>query len=87
MQSVKGLRDIEVSEEKLMPHNTELPREISEQITWILNDPGMSPWLKTTLETALRRDPIAVVNDLEILNLLLRARCDVMMRQTFEESN
>jgi len=54
-------------------------RQIDERITWILNHPGISLWLKTALETALDRDPIAVVNDLEVLNSLLRTRCDVMV--------
>lgn len=48
----------------------------AERIDWVLAHPGMSPWLKTALISARERDPIEVLNDLEILNLLLRTQCD-----------
>jgi hypothetical protein len=47
---------------------------INEQIDWVLARKDMSPWLKETLATARDRDPIEVLNDLEILNYLLRTR-------------
>ncbi|WP_205963448.1 hypothetical protein [Roseicella aquatilis] len=59
--------------------------EIDDQIGWVLNHPRMSPWLKTTLGTALECDPLAVVNDLEILNLLLRRRCDALVHEALPE--
>lgn len=47
-------------------------REAQERIAWIEAHPAFSVWLKETLRTALRRDPVAVMNDLEILGHLLR---------------
>lgn len=47
-----------------------------QQIDWVLHHPDMSLWLKTTLKAALQRDPIAVSNDLELLNCLLRPWCE-----------
>lgn len=51
-----------------------------EQLNWILSRPAMSPWLKNTLTTARDRDPVEVLNDLEILNYLLRTRSDARIR-------
>lgn len=51
-----------------------------EQINWVLSRPAMSPWLKNTLATARDRDPVDVLNDLEILNYLLRKRSDTRIR-------
>lgn len=48
---------------------------IAAQISFVLGHPGMSAWLKNTLRDALPRDPVCVLNDLEILNLILRKRC------------
>jgi hypothetical protein len=50
---------------------------INEQIDWVLARKDMSPWLKETLAAARNRDPIEILNDLEILNYLLRTRSDV----------
>lgn len=44
------------------------------QISSILQHPGMSDWLKQALRDAAARDPDAVLNDLEILDLVLRTR-------------
>jgi hypothetical protein len=66
-----------------MPRRDELPKETDDRIAWVLDHPGTSPWLKTALETALQRDPIAIVNDLEILNLLLRARWRASLDRAF----
>lgn len=44
-----------------------------ERIAWVLAHPGMSPWLKAALNGATQCHPVEVQNDLEILNLLLRA--------------
>ena len=43
-------------------------------VDFILNHPDMSPWLKDALAAAVDRDPSAVLNDLEILNFVFRAR-------------
>lgn len=48
--------------------------EAEKQIAWVLAHPGMSVWLKDTLRTAVDRDPEHLLNDLEILCLLLRAK-------------
>jgi hypothetical protein len=49
---------------------------------FIIGHPGMSDWLKQSLREALPRDPIAVLNDLEILNLILRRRSEAVMSRT-----
>ncbi|MBS0481765.1 MAG: hypothetical protein JSR96_06340 [Proteobacteria bacterium] len=49
------------------------------RIAWVLAHPGMSLWLKETLGAALERDPVDILNDLEILNHLLRARSDALI--------
>ena len=61
-------------------------KEIDYRIAWVLGHPGMSPWLKTALGTALARDHLAVVNDLEILNLLLRSRSRALTTRAFNHS-
>jgi hypothetical protein len=40
----------------------------------------MSLWLKGTLRAAPERYPVDILNDLEILNYLLRARSDALIR-------
>jgi hypothetical protein len=52
----------------------------NQRIDWILRHPDISPWLKATLEAAHRRDPVAVVNDLELLNCALRPWCELSMQ-------
>lgn len=47
-------------------------REAEERIAWIDAHPAFSGWLKETLRAAVGRDPVAVMNDLEILGHLLR---------------
>ena len=42
-------------------------------IAWILQHPGFSDWLKDTLRSAVRCDPVQLANDLELLGHLLRA--------------
>lgn len=61
-------------------------KTVEDRIAGVLRSPGMSPWLKNSLEAALDCDPIAIGNDLAILNILLRARTraivdDVLARQ------
>ena len=47
-------------------------REVEKRIDWIESHPAFSVWLKETLRSAVRRDPVEVMNDLEILGHLLR---------------
>lgn len=47
---------------------------IDEQISFVLSHPGMTAWLKAALSGALAADPLQVLNDLEILNQILRQR-------------
>ncbi len=51
---------------------------IDDRLSFVLEHPGMSDWLKQTLTSGLHRDPIEVVNDLEILDTTLRSRAKVL---------
>jgi len=51
-----------------------------QRIAWILAHPRTSPWLKDALRGARERDPVEVLNELEILTLLLRTDCEGRMR-------
>lgn len=51
-----------------------------QRIAWILAHPGTSAWLKAALRAARERDPVEVLNELEILNLLLRTECEARIR-------
>jgi len=51
-----------------------------QRIAWILAHPRTSHWLKDALRAARERDPVEVLNELEILNLLLRTECEERMR-------
>lgn len=52
-------------------------KQLNGRIEFILEHPTMSTWLKETLVSALKRDPNAVLNDLEILNVTLKPLCEV----------
>ena len=54
-----------------------------DQIAFVLSHPGMSAWLKRTLSDALSCDPIDMLNDLEILNLILRKRSRQLIEEEF----
>ena len=56
--------------------SADMPDATEDRIAWVLAHPGMSDWLKQTVRTALDRDPVAVLNDLEILNVLLRRKSE-----------
>lgn len=60
---------------------------IEEQISFVLGHPRMSVWLKSALSDALHRDPISVLNDLEILNLILRNRSELLIAEKFDSLN
>ena len=52
-----------------------------QRIAWVSSHPNMSEWLRSSLATALSCDPLLVLNDLEILDHLLRAWCDASMHR------
>lgn len=62
------------------PSGDEL-QEAERRIEWVLAHPGMSPWVKDALQTALDRDPIDILNELEMLRVLLTPRTDAMVRR------
>jgi hypothetical protein len=47
-------------------------REAQARISWIESHPAFSGWLKDTLRSAVARNPVDVINDLEILHHVLR---------------
>lgn len=53
--------------------------ETEKQIAWVLAHPGMSNWLKDAFRTSADCDPADLLNDLEILNLLLRSRSQAVI--------
>jgi hypothetical protein len=64
----------------------EARRAVEEQISFVLSHSGMSAWLKNALSSALDRHPIEVLNDLEILNLILRNRSHVLIAENSPQS-
>ena len=60
---------------------------IDDQIAFVLGNPRMSAWLQTALKEALLLDPIVVLNDLEILNLILRSRSEILLAEEFAKRN
>jgi hypothetical protein len=51
-----------------------------ETIKTTLSDPSASNWLKTSLETAMNRDPVDAANDAAHLAELLNQRADASLR-------
>ncbi|HTJ63493.1 MAG TPA: hypothetical protein VL899_06755 [Alphaproteobacteria bacterium] len=49
------------------------------RLEFILGHPGFSDWLKNAIRTALSREPLAVLNDLELLDQALRPRCEIQL--------
>lgn len=54
---------------------------IDDQIAFVLEHPAMSVWIKQALTSALDRPPAEVLNDLEILNQILRLRSGLLTSQ------
>lgn len=54
---------------------------VDEQIAYVLDHPFFSAWLKDTLREALDLDPVQVLNDLEVLNLILRQRSHLLIEE------
>lgn len=50
--------------------------DLDAQISFVLQHPGMSSWLKESLRAALEHDPVSLLNDIEILTLIIRQRVD-----------
>lgn len=55
---------------------------IDERIAWVLENPGMSVWLKSALKSALVQDPVTLSNDLEILTHLIGPRVNALMQRS-----
>lgn len=66
---------------------TELLRSAEERIEWVLSNPDISEWLKRALRGAMDRDPVDVLNDLEILNTLLRPKCICLIENSFPRTS
>ena len=66
-----------------MPRPEDVLQTNAERIEWVLAHPRMSAWLKEALRGARNRDPVEVLNELEILNLLLRTECEILIQMAF----
>lgn len=47
----------------------------NDRMDWVLSHPGFSDWLKGAVSDSRGRDPIELLNELEVLNSLIRGRC------------
>ena len=70
----------------MQPDDAKL-KQIEKQIDWIISNPNMSQWVKNALGEARNCDPIGIVNELEILNHVLRARCEIYVKSIFENKS
>lgn len=52
-----------------------------DQIDWVLAHPAMSDWLKQSLRSARDREPVDVLNDLEMLQNLLGQRSRIQIQR------
>lgn len=50
---------------------------LESEINWVLHHPGLSSWLKESLRLSLVRDPLSVLNELEVLRCLSERRLAV----------
>lgn len=53
--------------------------EAEARIDWVLSHPGMSEWLKQAVRDARDRDPLDLLDDLEMLDQLLRRRAEAQI--------
>jgi len=60
-------------------------QEAEDRIDWVLAHPGMSDWLKQALKDARDRDPLDLLDDLEMLDQLLRRRAEAQYRQSLSQ--
>ena len=56
---------------------------VDDQISFVLDHPSMSAWLKDALRAALQVDPISIMNDLEILHLIMRQRSEQIIEDHY----
>lgn len=56
-------------------------QEAERRISWVLDHPHVSAWLKDALRNALTCDPVVVLNDVEMLRELLRLRTEILVDQ------
>ena len=54
-------------------------KAIDERIHWVIAHPGTSAWLKQALQSAVDRNPVELLNDLEIVNALIRAKAEIFV--------
>jgi hypothetical protein len=57
-------------------------KESDDRIDWVLSHPGMSEWLKDTLRAARDCDPVDLLNDLAMLDQLLRVRAEAQLKSS-----
>ncbi|UGB39542.1 hypothetical protein [Frateuria soli] len=48
--------------------------QAEQRIEWVLSHPGTSDWLKACLRTLRLHHPVQALNDLEVLDMLVRER-------------
>lgn len=56
-------------------------------IDWVLSSPNASEWVRNAVRTAMHRDPVQVLNELEMLNILLRSRCESLIELSVSTSS
>ncbi|WP_127520013.1 hypothetical protein [Mesorhizobium sp. Z1-4] len=54
-------------------------KDADDRIEWVLSHPKMSDWLKDALRGARKRDPEDLLNDLAVLDQLLKRRAEAQI--------
>lgn len=57
-----------------------------ERIQWVLEHPGMSQWIKNALHTSYECNPVDLLNDIEMLNTILRQRAEALVDRSLGHS-
>jgi hypothetical protein len=74
-----------VVEEMTMSVPDTIPCEEAERrIEWILDHPHVSAWLKESVRSAIKRDPVEALNDAELLLQLIRTRTVAIVQETLD---
>lgn len=60
--------------------------EIDQEIEKVMKNPATSYWLRNTLSTALKRDPVKLASEAEVLAALLGKRADVIVKRDIEQA-
>ena len=55
-------------------------------ITWLLEHPGVSDWLKAALRSGRECDPMALHSDLQLLSFVLGRRIEAQIKAALEPS-